>query len=107
VKGKGRTDGNRPLNLKTAAAAVIAKRNAELRALYVVVPPGNEAKPVSCPICKEAVESEFLADDEDWVRKNATKKDDRVCFRSLHWFLWLLIFFDRYTVRYATQRLSL
>jgi pre-mRNA cleavage complex 2 protein Pcf11 len=52
--------------------------------LYVVVPPGDEAKPVSCPICKEAIKSEFLADDEDWVRKNATKKDDRVCFRSLH-----------------------
>jgi pre-mRNA cleavage complex 2 protein Pcf11 len=92
VKGKGRTDGNRPLNAKAAAAAVIAKRDAELRALYVVVPPGDEAKPVSCPICKEAIKSEFLEDDEDWVWKNATKKDDRVCFRSLRLFLWLLIF---------------
>jgi pre-mRNA cleavage complex 2 protein Pcf11 len=85
VKGKGRTDGNRPLNVK-AAAAVIAKRDAELRALYVVVPPGDEAKP-ACPICNEAIKSEFLAEDEDWVRKNTTNKDDRVCFRIFHSFL--------------------
>jgi hypothetical protein len=31
------------LNANAAAAAVIAKRDAELRALYVVVPPSNEA----------------------------------------------------------------
>jgi pre-mRNA cleavage complex 2 protein Pcf11 len=99
VKGKGRTDGNRPLNAKAPAAAVIAKHDAELRALYVVVRPGDEAKPVSCLICEEAIKSEFLAEDEDWVWMNATNKDDR--FRSLHSFLWLLIFFDRYTVRYA------
>ena len=58
-------------------------------------------------ICEEAIKSEFLAEDEDWVWKNATNKDDRVCFRSLHSFLWLLIFFDRYTVRYAIVRLCL
>ena len=107
MKGKGRTDGHRPLNAKAAAAAIIAKRDADLRALYVVVPPGDEAKPVSCPICKETIKSEFLEDDEDWVWKNATNKDDRVCFRSLHAFLWLLIFFDRYTVRYAIVQLCL
>jgi pre-mRNA cleavage complex 2 protein Pcf11 len=108
VKGKGRTDGHRPLNAKAAAAAMIAKRDAELRALYVVVPPGDEAKPVSCPICKETIKSEFLEDDEDWVWKNATKKDDRVCFTSFHGYRYLLIFFlDRYTMRHATQRPSL
>ena len=37
VKGKGRTDGHRLLNANAAAAAVIAKRDAELRAFYVVV----------------------------------------------------------------------
>jgi pre-mRNA cleavage complex 2 protein Pcf11 len=107
VKGKGRTDGNRPWNAKAPAAAVIAKRDAESRAFYVVVRPGDEAKPVSCLICEEAIKSEFLAEDEDWVWKNATNKDDRVCFRSLHAFLWLLIFFDRYTVRYAIVQLCL
>ena len=79
VKGKGRADDYRRLNSKAAATAEVAKREAELRALYVVVPPGDEAKPISCPICKETMKSEFLEDDEDWVWKNAIKKDDRVC----------------------------
>lgn len=78
VKGKGRDDGSRRLNSKAAAIEESAKRDAELRALYVVVPPGDEAKPISCPICKEHLKSEFLEDDEDWVWKNAVKKDDRV-----------------------------
>ena len=55
-----------------------AKREAELRAMHVVVPPGDEAKPISCPICKELLKSEFLEDDEEWVWRNAIKKDDRV-----------------------------
>jgi hypothetical protein len=64
VKGKGRTDGHRLLNANAAAAAaVIAKRDAELRAFYVVVPPGDEARPVSCPICKVIIKSELLEDD--------------------------------------------
>jgi pre-mRNA cleavage complex 2 protein Pcf11 len=83
VKSKGCTDGHRPLNVE-AAAVVSAKRDAELQALYVVVPPGDEAKPVSCPVCKETVKSEFLEDDEHWVWKNATKKADQICLRSLH-----------------------
>jgi pre-mRNA cleavage complex 2 protein Pcf11 len=86
VKSKGRTDGHRPLNAKAAAAAEIAKRDVELRAFFVVVPPGDEAKPVSCPICKEIIKSEFLEDDEDWVWKNAIKKEDRVCLYSVHLF---------------------
>jgi len=77
-KKEGRADRHRPLNAKAAAAAEVAKREAELRAQYVVVPPGDEAKLVSCPICKETLKSEFLEDDEDWVWKNAVKKDDRV-----------------------------
>lgn len=76
VKGKGRA--GRPLSAKAAAAAEQAKREDELRAMFVVVPPGDEAKPISCPICKEPLKSEFLEDDEDWVWKNAVMKDDRV-----------------------------
>jgi len=83
AKGKG-TDRHRPLSAKAAAAAEIEKRDAELRALYVVVPPGDEAKPISCPICKETIKSEFLEDDEDWVWKNAIKKDDRVYHATCH-----------------------
>jgi len=84
AKGKGRIDGHRPLNAKAAAAAEITKRDAELRALYVVVPAGDEAKPISCPICKETIKSEFLEDDEDWVWKNAIKKDDRIYHATCH-----------------------
>jgi len=66
------------MNAKAAAAVEAAKREAELRAQYVIVPPGDEAKPISCPICKETLKSEFLEDEEEWVWKNAVKKDERV-----------------------------
>jgi hypothetical protein len=78
VRGQGRAGGPRRMNAKAAAAAEVVKRDAELRALFVVVPPGDEAKPISCPICKESLKSEFLEDDEDWVWKNAIMKDDKV-----------------------------
>lgn len=80
IKGKGHADG-RTISSKAAAAEEAAKREAELRAMYVVVPPGDEAKPISCPICKEPLKSEFLEDDEEWVWRNALKKDDRVSRR--------------------------
>lgn len=78
VKGKGREDGSRTYNAKAIAAEEVAKRDAELRTQFVVVPPGDEAQSLSCPICKELLEPEFLEDDEDWVWKNAIKKEDKV-----------------------------
>ncbi|KAH7929411.1 hypothetical protein BV22DRAFT_1029463 [Leucogyrophana mollusca] len=83
-KGKGRADGSRPLNAKASAAAEAANREAELRAQFVVVPQGDEAKTISCPICKETLKSEFLEDDEEWVWKNAVKKDDRIFHATCH-----------------------
>ncbi|KAI0375573.1 hypothetical protein BV20DRAFT_984328 [Pilatotrama ljubarskyi] len=83
VKGKGRADG-RTLSSKAAVAEEAAKREAELRAMHVVVPPGDEAKPISCPICKEPLKSEFLEDDEEWVWRNAVKKDDRIYHATCH-----------------------
>ena len=68
------------MNAKASAAAEDAKREAELQAQYVIVPLGNEAQVVSCSICKETFASEFLEDEEDWVWKNAVKKDDKVRF---------------------------
>lgn len=65
-------------------AAENAKNNEDLRAMFVIVPPGDEAKPVRCPICKEALKSEFLEDDEDWVWKNALKKGDTVYHATCH-----------------------
>lgn len=58
--------------------AECAKHEAQLRAQFVVVPPGAEARVISCPICKETLKSEFLEEDEEWVWRNAVKKDDKV-----------------------------
>lgn len=88
VKGKGRAD---RVSMKGVTAEEAARRDADLRTMFVVVPPGDEAKPVSCPICKETLKSEFLEDDEEWVWRNAVKKDDRVCFRSFYpYWMWSL-----------------
>ena len=79
MKNKSRAD--RPLTGKLAAAEEKAKHEAELRAMFVVVAPGEEAKPFSCPVCKEPMKCEFLEDEEEWVWKNAMKKDDKVHLR--------------------------
>ncbi|KAF8505646.1 hypothetical protein F5888DRAFT_1650740 [Russula emetica] len=65
-------------NVKAIASAESAKRDAELHARFVVVPPGDEAKHVTCPICKEVFKSEFNEDDEEWIWKNALKVDDKI-----------------------------
>ena len=51
---------------------------ADLRAQYVVVPAGDEARVISCPVCKEGLKPEFNEDDEEWVWKNAANVDGRV-----------------------------
>jgi len=82
MKGKSRAD--RPLTGKLAAAEEKAKREAELRAMFVVVAPGEEAKPFSCPVCKEPMKCEFLEDEEEWVWKNAVKRDDKIYHATCH-----------------------
>ncbi|CAL1700835.1 unnamed protein product [Somion occarium] len=82
LKGKGRADGL--VNAKAIAAAEAAKADAELRAMYVVVPPGDEAQSMSCPICKEPLKAEFLEDDEEWVWRNAVRKDDKIYHATCH-----------------------
>jgi pre-mRNA cleavage complex 2 protein Pcf11 len=54
-----------------AIAAAAAEREANLRKMHVVVPPGEESKVVKCPICKEQLDTQFLEDDEEWVWRNA------------------------------------
>ncbi len=66
------------MNANAVAAAEAAKHDAELGAMFVVVPPGDEAKSIACPICKETPKSEFLEDEEEWVWRKAVKKYDRV-----------------------------
>ena len=73
-----------PTNTKTLAAAEAAERDANLQLQYVVVPPGEEAQPIACPICKESLKSEFLEDDEEWVWRNAVKRDDKIYHATCH-----------------------
>lgn len=64
--------------IHSTASGLPTQTEAELRSQFVVVPPGDEAKRISCPICKEHLKSEFLEDDEEWVWRNAVTKDDKV-----------------------------
>ncbi|CUA69083.1 putative protein C4G9,04c [Schizosaccharomyces pombe 972h-] [Rhizoctonia solani] len=67
----GARDAGESITTVKAQAAAAEERVAKLRASYVVVPPGEEAKPALCPICKESIKSEYLEDDEEWVWRNA------------------------------------
>jgi pre-mRNA cleavage complex 2 protein Pcf11 len=69
---------------RAAAAVERQRQDEELRSMFVVVPPGDEAKSISCPICKEILKSEFLEDDEEWVWKNAIMKDGKVYHATCH-----------------------
>ena len=64
---------DRPPTGKVATARK-AKHKVELKAMFVVVAPGEEAEPFSCPACKEPMKY--------GVWKNAVKKDNKV--RPLH-----------------------
>ncbi|KAJ1309081.1 hypothetical protein OPQ81_004760 [Rhizoctonia solani] len=67
----GARDAGESVTTVKAQAAAAEERLAKLRASYVVVPPGEEAKPAICQICKESIKSEYLEDDEEWVWRNA------------------------------------
>ena len=54
----------RRISSKAAAAAEEAKRWADLRAQFVIVPAGDEAKSIACPVCKETLKAEFNEDDD-------------------------------------------
>ncbi|KAI0702864.1 hypothetical protein BC835DRAFT_21604 [Cytidiella melzeri] len=83
VKGKRSVGASRP-EMKGVASEAAAQLTAELRAMIVVVPPGDEAKTLSCPICKETLKTEFNEDDEEWVWRNAVQKDDRIYHATCH-----------------------
>lgn len=101
-KGPGSSGSSRPVNARKAAAAEAAKREAELRAQCVVVPPGDEAKPIACPICKEILKSEFQEDDEDWVWRNAVDVDGMV--RSYQSMICLILLMHCGQIYHATCR---
>ncbi|ELU45484.1 hypothetical protein AG1IA_00500 [Rhizoctonia solani AG-1 IA] len=74
----GARDAGESVTTVKAQAAAAEERLAKLRESYVVVPPGEEAKPALCPICKESIKSEYLEDDEEWVWRNAVNVKGQV-----------------------------
>lgn len=78
IKGKGRDLSGVSGGKGNSSTNDLIEREAALRASTVVVPPGDEAKSISCPVCKELLKSEFLEEDEEWVWKNAIRVKDKV-----------------------------
>lgn len=76
TKGKGKAVP--PPNSAKAIAAAAAERDAKLRKMCVVVPPGDESKTITCPICKETLQTEFNEDEEEWVWRNAIRAKTKV-----------------------------
>jgi len=67
-----------------AQAAAAAEHQAKLRASFVIIPPGEEAKPAVCPICKESIKSEYLEDEEEWVWRNAVNVKGQIYHATCH-----------------------
>jgi len=84
-QGKPRPAKAKSVPQKDASASTAkVQRTTDLKAQYVTAHPGDEAKPMSCPICKETLQVEFLEDEEEWVWRNAVKKDDRIYHATCH-----------------------
>lgn len=66
------------LRVKALTTVEDMKEGVNVESQYVTVPPGDEARLLSCPICKETLQVEFLEDEEEWIWRNAIKKDDKV-----------------------------
>ena len=45
---------------------------------HVIIPIGDETKPLSCPVCFYPFRTEFLQDEEEWVWTNAMKDGETV-----------------------------
>ena len=72
TEGKGRVDACYSFTRRTA------EEEQPLQFSYVVIPPGDEAKSLHCPVCKEILKSEFLEEDEEWVWRDAVMVKDMV-----------------------------
>jgi len=69
---------------KERAVAAAQEKETRLKNAYVVIPLGDEAKTVTCPICKEVLNPEFLEEEEEWVYKNATEVKSRIYHSTCH-----------------------
>lgn len=54
------------------------------RASYVVVPAGEETKSIRCPVCKEAIRSEFWEEEEEWVWRGVVKVKEKIFHTVCH-----------------------
>jgi len=71
-------------NEKERAAVAAQEKESRLKNAYVVIPVGDEAKTVTCPICKEMLNPEFLEEEEEWVYKNAIEINGRIYHSTCH-----------------------
>lgn len=65
-------------NEKERAVAAAQEKERRLKDAFVVIPLGDEAKTVTCPICKETLSSEFFYEEEEWVYKNAVDANGKI-----------------------------
>lgn len=56
----------------------------DVRATFVVVPAGEETKSMRCPVCKEAIRSEFWEEEEEWVWRGVVRVKDKICHTACH-----------------------
>lgn len=64
--------------------AQYVENESALQSSTVVIPPGDEAKSVHCPVCKESLKSEFREDDEEWIWLNAIRVKDKIYHATCH-----------------------
>ncbi|THH10229.1 hypothetical protein EW145_g1475 [Phellinidium pouzarii] len=84
IKGKGRETFSNGKNAAHVAANASAQREAVIKASVVVVPPGDEVKSISCPVCKETIKSDFQEEEEEWVWQNAIRVKDKIYHATCH-----------------------
>ncbi|TRM66435.1 hypothetical protein BD626DRAFT_487743 [Schizophyllum amplum] len=60
------------------------RRIEELQKLHVIIPVGDETKPLTCPVCYDAFKTEFLEDEEEWVWTNAMKDGETLYHATCH-----------------------
>jgi len=99
-KGKAKASDNSHVSGDTTDDSRKRKRDGELdnnggtaahgddelsgRASFVVVPAGEETKSIRCPVCKEAIRSEFWEEEEEWVWRGVVKVKEKIFHTVCH-----------------------
>ncbi|KAI4526358.1 hypothetical protein K525DRAFT_364937 [Schizophyllum commune Loenen D] len=74
----------RALEQERESKAEAARRKEELLSRHVIIPIGDETKPLSCPVCFDPFRTEFLEDEEEWVWTNAMKDGETLYHATCH-----------------------